>query len=138
MELDVINLRNNLTIAQWSAFAGLFLPYLIALLNNPKMSPQLRGLIAMFVYGVTGVVVAWWQGSLDNVTDIASGIVSAFIAGTLKYHFVDKPSMIAPRLEYRTSKRPFELYTEDQLARSPKPLVVQTESGQEHMYKAQQ
>jgi hypothetical protein len=135
MEFEVVNIRNNVTITMLASLAGLFLPYLIALLNSPKMSPQVRGLIAMVVYGVTGVVVAWWQGSLDNVTDIASGVVAAFLAGTIKYQFIDKPSLIAPKLEYTTSKRPFELYAEDQLARNPKPLVVETQSGQEHMYK---
>lgn len=137
MEFDIVNLRNSVDIAVLSAFAGLFLPYLIALFNNPRMAPQLRGFISMFVYGLTGVLVTWWQGSLDNVTDLASGIVSAFIAGTIKYSFIDKPSLIAPKLEYLTSKRPFELYAEDQLARSPKPIIVETPSGQEHMHKPQ-
>ena len=137
MEFDIVNLRNSMDIALLSAFAGLFLPYVIAILNSPKMAPQLRGFIAMFVYGATGVLITWWQGSLDNVTDIASGVVSAFITGVLKYSFLDKPSLIAPKLEYVTSKRPFEMYAEDQLARAPRPVIVETPSGQEHMHKPQ-
>jgi hypothetical protein len=135
MEFDVVNLRNTIDIALLASFAALFLPYLIALINRPTWPKEARGLITMLVYGITGVIVAWWQGSLDNATDITAAIVPIFITASMKYNFLDKPSNLAPKLEYLTSGRDFNLYSEDKLRQDPKPIVVEAPSGEQTVVK---
>jgi hypothetical protein len=137
MEFEIATLRDTVSIAMLASFAGLFLPYLIALINHPKLKPQIRGLIALLIYGATGVVIAWWQGSLDNATDLAAAIVPVFMVSMTKYQFLDKPSLIAPKLEYLTSRRNFDMYAEDKLARDPKPIVVEAPGGDETVIKTE-
>lgn len=122
--MDPINAGDLTQIILYSGFISLFLPYLISLVNQPTWSPQLRGLVTMVIYGLTGVGVAYWQGQLDQITDLFAAIVPIFLVSSTKYHFLDKPSLLAPKLEYITSRRPFDYYAEDKIASTPKPVAI--------------
>ncbi len=124
---DIDNLRASTDIVLIASTVGLFLPYLIALINQPTWKPATRGFVTQVIYGVTGVFIAYWAGDLSEIDDIMSAVVPIFLVSMTKYSFLDKPSNLAPRLEYSSSKRDFNLYPEDQLLKAPGTAITTVE-----------
>lgn len=132
MNFDIDNLRASTDIALIAAFAGYFLPYLIALIQQPTWTPQVRGLVTQVIYGVVGIFVAFWVGDLDaaiTTGDVISAVIPVFLVSTMKYKFLDQPSLLAPKLEYLSSGRNFDLYEADKTRRYTKEGVDPEDVG---------
>lgn len=128
MIFHLTDLRATTNIALLASFAGLFLPYLVALFANPKWPSWLKAVVSQVIYGAVGVLVAWWLGQLDQAADLAAAIVPIFIVSMTKYHFLDKPSTLTTRIAYKVHRRDFANYPNDQLqktnASATSPRVV--------------
>lgn len=94
--------------ASWALIVGAVTPFLIAVINNPRYSNQLRQVIAVGVSLLVGIMtvivggfVLDWTLSLPNILFIISAVVGAAQAF---YSLVWKPTGTAARVEAATSK----------------------------------
>jgi hypothetical protein len=99
----IVNVRDTVSIAMIAGIAALFLPYLIDVFKQPWMSPPLRGILTQVVYGVVAVIIAFWQGSLDNTANWAAAAIPIFILAPLHYNFLTKPSGLSDAVYQATN-----------------------------------
>ncbi|MFJ5967873.1 hypothetical protein [Streptomyces sp. NPDC093060] len=86
----------------WAAGLGFVLPPVIAIVNQPRWSGAVRGLLMLAVAAVVGLGTAYFNGDFDGKPIVTCMLVAAVTIGT-SYHTVWKPSGIAPGIERATS-----------------------------------
>ena len=94
---------DNITLTQWAAIVGFFMPAVIAFLNQSTWSNTVRGLVAFAAALVAAVVTTYLETGLDT-KDLVTTIIVVFFTAVGTYHTWWKPSTIAPRIEAATSK----------------------------------
>jgi hypothetical protein len=95
----------NPTDAQlWATGLGFVLPPVIAIVNQPRWSGAVRGLLMLAVAALVGLGTAYFNGDFDGKPVVTCMLLAAVAIGT-SYYVVWKPSGIAPGIERATSTR---------------------------------
>lgn len=89
-------------VASWGALIGVVLPLLIAVLNQPRWTPQQRQLLAVGVSTVAGVGTVIASGNFDLQNWLVT-IAAVIGAAQAAYAVLWKPTNIAPTIETKTS-----------------------------------
>lgn len=93
----------NLSNAElWAAGLGYVLPPVVAIVNQPRWSGAVKGLLMLVVAVLDGLGTAYFNGEFDGKT-IVTCMLTAAIAIGVAYHTVWRPSGIAPGIEQATS-----------------------------------
>ena len=95
MELDT-------NAAAWAALAAFFMPPVMAVINQPKWSAQLKSLLAFAVSVGVAFVSVWVAGDF-NAEDIISSVLVTLTVAQSTYHGFWKPTGIAPGIEAGTT-----------------------------------
>lgn len=87
-----------MTVDQWAAVVGFFMPALVALVNRAEWQAWVKALVALGSAVLVGTVVALLSNSFDGTTWLQSiGIV--FAASQVAYHTWWKGSQISTVIE---------------------------------------
>lgn len=86
----------------WATGLGFVLPPVIAIVNQPRWSGTVRGLLMLAVAAVVGLGTAYFNGDFNGKPIVTCMLLAAVTIGT-SYHLVWKPSGIAPKIERATS-----------------------------------
>jgi O-antigen/teichoic acid export membrane protein len=86
----------------WAAGLGFVLPPVIAIVNQPRWSGAVRGLLMLAVAALVGLGTAYFNGDFDGKPIVTCMLLAAVAIGT-SYYTVWKPSGIAPGIERATS-----------------------------------
>lgn len=89
-------------LAMWSMVVGFFLPMVIAVIQQPSWSQQVRALVTFGVCVVAGAGTAYFNGDF-NTADIASAILVTLVTAISVYKGLMGPTGIAPKIEAATS-----------------------------------
>ncbi|MFF5404635.1 hypothetical protein ACFY8K_16660 [Streptomyces misionensis] len=86
----------------WAAGLGYVLPPVIAIVNQPRWSSAVKGLLMLVVAVLDGLGTAYFNDQFTGKT-IVTCMLTAAIAIGVAYHTVWRPSGIAPGIEQATS-----------------------------------
>ncbi|SFY52035.1 hypothetical protein [Streptomyces sp. F-1] len=86
----------------WAAGLGYALPPIIAIVNQPRWSSAVKGLLMLVVAVLDGLGTAYFNDQFTGKT-IVTCMLTAAIAIGVAYHTVWRPSGIAPGIEQATS-----------------------------------
>lgn len=93
----------NLSNAElWAAALGYVLPPAIAVVNQPRWSGAVKGLLMLVVAVLDGLGTAYFNDQFHGKT-IVTCVLTAAISIGVAYHTVWKPSGIAAGIERATS-----------------------------------
>lgn len=98
--MDIPSFGDN--AALFSVLVGFFLPMVVAVINQPHWSDQVRGLMAMVSSIVAGAGTAYFSGHWDS-TDILRSIMIVLIISQVAYTTFFKGSEITKSIENKTS-----------------------------------
>jgi hypothetical protein len=84
------------------ALIGFALPLVIALINQWKWSPKVKGIVALLACVLAAVIAVALRGDL-NWSDWRNTAVVVTGVALVSYHTLWKPSTVAPGLERATS-----------------------------------
>lgn len=87
------------------ALIGMVMPALIALVNQPRWSPMLKGLVAFVACVIVAVIVEAWRGDIDDWAQWRETAVIIFGSAIVTYQTWWKPAGIAPTIERGTSSK---------------------------------
>lgn len=87
----------------WSLVSGSLVPLVLAVIQQPKWSDQIRSLVTFAFSLLVGFLNVWLNGDLSKAADWTSAILIVLIAAVSTYKGFWKPSTIAPKIEYATS-----------------------------------
>lgn len=88
--------------AAWAALAAFFMPPIMAVINQPKWSAQLKSLLAFAVSVGVAFVSVWVSGDF-NAEDIVTTVLVTLTVAQSTYHGFWKPTGIAPGIEAGTT-----------------------------------
>jgi hypothetical protein len=87
-----------MTVEQWAAIVGFFLPALVSIVNRAEWKPWVKAVVALASAVLVGTVTALLSNSFDGTTWLQSiGIV--FAASQVAYHTWWKGSEISSVIE---------------------------------------
>jgi hypothetical protein len=86
----------------WAAALAVVLPPIIAIVNQPRWSGAIKGILMIVVATLDGLGTAYFNGEWHDRKIIACVLIAVIIIGTT-YHTLWKPSGIAPGIEQATS-----------------------------------
>lgn len=92
-------------LVMWNLIVGFLAPNIIAIVQNPKMTSQVRALITFTVAIIGGLVTAYLNG-LFNFGDIVGSILTVGVAAITFYKGLWKPTGVAVSIENATSSTP--------------------------------
>ncbi len=101
-----MNVVRDTTLIQNFA-VGLFLPLLIAMVNQAHWPAKVKGLVAFVICAVAALVLCWLRGELNLGEWSATGAV-VLTAALGFYRVLWQPSTIGPGLERATSLLPVQ------------------------------
>lgn len=89
-------------LEMWSLIVSFFLPLVVAVAQQPRLSQAERVVVMVVFCAVAAVVTAWLKGELNSHNWFHSFLVMG--VGTIVfYRGVWKPTGVAPRIEIATS-----------------------------------
>jgi hypothetical protein len=88
--------------ASWAALIGAVLPILIAIVQQPRWSSQVRQVIAVGVAALGGVGTVLASGNFDAQNWLVT-LVAVIGAAQASYALIFKPSGVAAKIEEKTS-----------------------------------
>lgn len=86
----------------WSAALAVVLPLAIAVVNQPRWSSAVKGLLMLLVAAGDGLGTAYFNDSFHGRTVVSCVLLAVIVIGTT-YRTLWKPSGIAPAIERVTS-----------------------------------
>ena len=93
--------------ASWALLAGVLLPLLTSVVQQPKWTKRVRTIVAVVVSVVAAVVTLLANGSFNDGPQTVLTIVALVVAtSATMYKTVYVPLGIAPAIENATSKNP--------------------------------
>jgi len=87
----------------WSLISGSVIPLVLAFIQQPKWSDQIRSLVTFAFSLLVGFLNVWLNGDLASAADWTSAILIVLIAAISTYKGFWKPTQIAPKVEQATS-----------------------------------
>lgn len=91
------------TLQVWSLVLGFLVPPILAVIQQPKWSQQVRSLVTFGFALLVGFGNVWLNGDLSKAADWTSAILIVLISAISTYKGFWKPSGIAPAIETKTS-----------------------------------
>jgi hypothetical protein len=88
--------------ASWGALIGALLPFLIAIVQQPRWSSGFRQIIAVVVSVIAGVGTVLVSGNFD-VQNWLVTLVAVIGAAQAAYALVWRPTNVAPTIEAKTA-----------------------------------
>jgi hypothetical protein len=89
-------------VAAWTALAAFLLPPVMAVINQPKWSPQIKSGLAFLACLGVAAVTTWLQGDFAG-GDYITAALTALTVAQATYQGFWKPTGIAPGIEEGTS-----------------------------------
>ena len=89
-----------------TALLGTLMPLLIALVNQWRWPPPVKGIVALLVCGLAATAVAWLRGGQLDWHDWRRTALIVTGAALASYRMFWQPTQIAPRIEAATSLSP--------------------------------
>jgi hypothetical protein len=86
----------------WAAALAVVLPPIIAIINQPRWSSAVKGILMLVVATLDGLGTAYFNDSFHGRTIVSCILIAVIIIGAT-YHTLWKPSGIAPGIERATS-----------------------------------
>ncbi|MFD5425201.1 hypothetical protein [Streptomyces sp. NPDC127084] len=86
----------------WAAALGYALPPVIAIVQQPRWSGAIKGLMMLAVAAVVGLGSSYFAGDFAGKSIVTCMLAAALSIG-IAYHTLWKPSGIAPGIEQATS-----------------------------------
>lgn len=92
-------------LVMWNLIVGFLMPNLVAILQQPKFTSQVRALITAGAAVMGGFGTAYFTGSF-NFEDVVGSILITGVAAITFYKGFWKPTGVATSIENATSKTP--------------------------------
>jgi hypothetical protein len=86
----------------WAAALAFVLPPVIAIVNQPRWSGAVKGLLMLAVAALDGLGTAYFNDEFHGKRIVTCMLIAAIVIGTA-YHTLWRPSGIAPGIERATS-----------------------------------
>ena len=86
----------------WAAALAFVLPPVIAIVNQPRWSGAVKGLLMLAVSALDGLGTAYFNDEFHGKRIVTCMLIAAIVIGTA-YHTLWRPSGIAPSIERATS-----------------------------------
>lgn len=93
--------------ASWAALIGAMLPLLIAVVNRPQWTAQMKQIIGIAVAAIGGIGTVLASGNFDAQNWLVT-LVAVIGASQAAYALIWKPTKVAPKIEQATSAKPGE------------------------------
>lgn len=91
--------------ASWAALIGAVLPLLIAVIQQPRWSSQVRQIVSIVISVIAGLGTVLASGNFD-VQNLLVTIVALIGAAQASYALIFKPTGAAQKIEKATTKTP--------------------------------
>ena len=119
-------------LMMWSLIVGFLAPNLIALVQQPRFTSQMRAGIMFVASVVGGGLTAYFNGQF-NFEDVVGSILTVGVASITFYKGLWKPTGVATGIENATSKTP---PTVEQVHPEDAPDRAYDERGESLLYVA--